>query len=202
MPTDAGGPRVGRTEFAPLDVPIAATEFENKFVRRRATRRTIQSGSPTLSLSGREDIVVSITAYMSDDHLWCAILLNIAEEAVSEGEWLTAGGAYRAFERTMMLHQTREEYVLLPALERCPGLKPEIDALRAEHIQMRSLMSRISAALEEENHGRYLSLSESLLQLMQRHNIREEKVLYPLGDELLRKQRHQVISWMEAVRLQ
>ena len=49
--------------------------------------------------------------------------------------------------------------------------------MRMEHEQMRQLFSELAEALENRDKDGYLGLSETLMILMQQHNMKEEQVL-------------------------
>lgn len=54
--------------------------------------------------------------------------------------------------------------------------------MRMEHDQMRGLLDTLDAALRTKDAGRCLDLSDTLMVLVQQHNMKEEQVLYPMRD--------------------
>ncbi len=42
--------------------------------------------------------------------------------------------------------------------------------------------------------GRYLGFSETLLIMMQQHNLKEESILYPMADSVLADDQSQILS--------
>lgn len=56
--------------------------------------------------------------------------------------------------------------------------------MRMEHAQMRQLMADMEAAVAHEDDERYLGLSETMMMVMQQHNMKEEQMLYPMTDQV------------------
>ncbi|MFC1680866.1 hemerythrin domain-containing protein, partial [Pseudomonadota bacterium] len=73
------------------------------------------------------------------------------------------------------------------------------EIMRSEHTQMRDLLYRMNAALEQRDQDDYLGYSETLLIIMQQHNAKEEQMLYPMADQVLGPDVDEVIRSMEAV---
>ncbi len=81
--------------------------------------------------------------------------------------------------------------MLFPAFEEKSGMRMgPTQVMRGEHVQMRQLMDAASAALlQGEGDGEeYSGHAETLLIMMQQHNLKEENVLYPLCDQHLSDQ--------------
>ncbi len=57
--------------------------------------------------------------------------------------------------------------------------------MRMEHEQIRSLSRDLAQQIQRQDADDFLGLSETLLTLMQQHNIKEEQVLYRLADQTL-----------------
>jgi len=52
--------------------------------------------------------------------------------------------------------------------------------MRMEHQQMRALVQDLDNALAAKEKDEYLGLSETLMVMMQQHNMKEEMMLYPM----------------------
>jgi iron-sulfur cluster repair protein YtfE (RIC family) len=52
-----------------------------------------------------------------------------------------------------------------------------------EHDQMRIMVEQIRAALAARDKQTFLGLAETLMLLIQQHNMKEEQILYPMMDE-------------------
>ena len=57
--------------------------------------------------------------------------------------------------------------------------------MRYEHDQVRSLIANMAEALEKKDKDAYLSLAESMMILLQQHNMKEEQMLYAMCDRAL-----------------
>lgn len=127
-----------------------------------------------------------ITDVMSADHSHCDDLFSDAEAAAAKPDWAAAARLFTEFRAAMQRHLAAEEDTLFPAFEARTGMSagPTM-VMRSEHEQMRGLMAQMQAAVEQRNSTGYLGLSETLLILMQQHNMKEEQILYPLSDQAL-----------------
>jgi len=57
--------------------------------------------------------------------------------------------------------------------------------MRGEHVQMRELLDAARDALAAKDADDYSGNAETLLIMMQQHNMKEENVLYPMCDQHL-----------------
>ena len=71
--------------------------------------------------------------------------------------------------------------------------------MRMEHAQMNGLLDQMAAALANRNAQEYGGASETLLMVMQQHNLKEEQILYPIADQVLATQREDLLGRMQAV---
>lgn len=130
--------------------------------------------------------MTDIAHYLTDDHEFCDGLFAEAENAVCADDWAGAGERYAAFAQAVQRHFAREENVLFPEFEARTGMTggPTV-VMRDEHAQMRNAMEGMAAALAQHDRSAYLGLSETLLMLMRQHNLKEERILYPMADQAL-----------------
>lgn len=130
--------------------------------------------------------MTSINEVMTRVHRVCDKHFADTEAAVASGDWSQAEAAWRLFSRTLDRHMTRdEEGLLFPALEAVNGPAGPTQVMRMEHAQMRALIGQAQAALADHDAGEFLGLAETLMLLIQQHNIKEEQILYPLMDRSL-----------------
>ncbi|MDX2322458.1 MAG: hemerythrin domain-containing protein, partial [Moritella sp.] len=54
------------------------------------------------------------------------------------------------------------------------------EVMRNEHEQMRRMMTQMVEAIASKDTERFFGLSETLMMLMQQHNMKEEQMLYPM----------------------
>lgn len=127
--------------------------------------------------------MTTISEMMTADHRTCDRCFAAAEEAVADGDWSRAEDAWSRFFRVLEKHITGlEEELLFPAFEEVNGAAGPTRIMRMEHDQIRFLAGRIRTALADRDQSTVLGLSETLMLLMQQHNMKEEQILYPLMD--------------------
>ena len=127
-----------------------------------------------------------IAQYLTEEHRKCDRLYAEAEEAVLKGDWDKAKELYEKFKEKTLLHFEKEEEVLFPEFEERTGMTMgPTQVMRMEHNQARELLERLGKAVEEQNKDEFLSAGESLMILIQQHNMKEEQILYPMTDQNL-----------------
>ncbi len=123
---------------------------------------------------------------MAQDHKNCDQLFAKAENAASKEDWNTASQAFNEFVQAMERHLGIEEQEPFPAFEEETGiLTGPTEMMRMEHEQMRTLFAEMKDALEQQNSDDYLGAAETLLIMMQQHNMKEEQILYNMMDQRL-----------------
>ena len=141
----------------------------------------------------------SISEYMTKDHRDCDDVFAGAEAEVDREDWDNARELVRKFLDTMERHFLMEEQVLFPAFEQQTGIvHGPTTIMREEHQQIRQLLMQLQAALDERQREEYLDTAETLLIMMQQHNMKEEGMLYPMCDQQL-SDVEQIIRDMEQV---
>ena len=129
---------------------------------------------------------MSIIQTMTADHRRCDDLFAEAEELVALEKWEGAGSAFRDFRRHTDNHFVQEESVLFPAFEEHTGQTTgPTRMMRSEHSQMRQLLDEMAAALAQKDKDQYLGLADTLMMILQQHNMKEEQVLYPMAEQVL-----------------
>ena len=129
---------------------------------------------------------MTATKVLPAHHKHCDELFAAAELAASKGRWAECREAYGAFRREMAAHFATEEEVLFPAFEAESGsLGGPTQMMRLEHGQMNALMNAgDQAALADDANGFFGAL-DTLLIMMQQHNMKEENILYPMCERAL-----------------
>lgn len=130
--------------------------------------------------------MTTINEVMTRVHRVCDSHFSETETAVAGKDWSKAAAGWRLFSLTLDRHMTRdEEGVLFPDLETINGPAGPTQVMRMEHEQIRALMGQAQAALAGHDAQEFLGLAETLMLLIQQHNIKEEQILYPMMDRLL-----------------
>lgn len=142
----------------------------------------------------------AITHHLLPDHRRCDDLFYQAEAAALRNDWDAAADQLAQFLAAMDRHFAMEEEVLFPAFEQRsgnPAGPPRI--MRLEHSQMRDLFESLRQALAAHDHKAYAGASETLLVLMQQHNLKEEQMLYRMCDHMLGPESAQLIERMNQI---
>ena len=128
--------------------------------------------------------MTSISEFMTHDHRACDDLFAVAEESVAKGKWEKAGEQFTAFRKETERHLAMEEETLFPAFEEKSGMAGgPTQVMRSEHEQMRKLIDDMAQKLAAKDGDGYLGQSETLMILMQQHNMKEEQILYRMMDQ-------------------
>ncbi len=144
-----------------------------------------------------------ISNYMKAEHRECDTLFASAEEAVVLGEWGVAEEKFLVFSNETLTHFKKEEEELFPALEAQTGTtQGPTMVMRYEHEQVKGLIGKMAGALESQDKDAYLSLAESMMILLQQHNMKEEQMLYAMCDRSLSQElKESTLAKMKEVEL-
>ena len=89
---------------------------------------------------------------------------------------------------------------MFPAFEEVTGMtQGPTMVMRMEHSQMRNILEDLKADIEKKDKNHFFGVSESLMMLMQQHNMKEEQMLYAMADMHLGALVSKVIEDMKAI---
>jgi hemerythrin-like domain-containing protein len=129
---------------------------------------------------------MSATEVLHHHHKHCDELFAEAEAAGLHGDWAASAVSFARFRDELQAHFATEEQVLFPAFEAATGMSGgPTQMMRFEHAQMRELLEQMEAALDRRGRDAFAGVAETLLMLMQQHNMKEENILYPMCDRTL-----------------
>lgn len=129
---------------------------------------------------------MSVTAPLSQHHKHCDEIFARAEEACANGDWAVGSEAFALLNDQLETHFKSEEELLFPAFESATGMTSgPTEVMRGEHRQMRELLAQMKGALADQDSDTFGGAAETLLILMQQHNMKEENILYPMCDNAL-----------------
>lgn len=129
---------------------------------------------------------MNISQYLTEEHRKCDTVYAEVEKAVMNEDWERAKELFEEFKEKTLLHFKKEEEVLFPEFEEKTGIvMGPTQVMRMEHNQARELLDRMEEALKNKDKDTFLSLGESLMILIQQHNMKEEQILYPMSDQHL-----------------
>lgn len=142
----------------------------------------------------------TISAFLTPDHQHCDALFAAAEAAAAQGDWHVAAEAWSRFQDALRHHFAMEEEVMFPAFEARTGMtQGPTQVMRMEHRQMSDLLNQLSDAAARQDADAFLGDCETLLIIMQQHNMKEEQMLYHMADQVLAGEAEEVIGRMRAV---
>jgi hemerythrin-like domain-containing protein len=125
----------------------------------------------------------TIAELLTRDHRDCDHDFAAAERLVAEGRWDGAHQALTTLSAVLEAHFDAEEQILFPRFEAATGISRGPTAMmRIEHAEMRAALERMHAALAQRDGDEFAGEAETLLILMQQHNMKEENILYPMCD--------------------
>lgn len=119
----------------------------------------------------------SLDAFLTFDHRHCDEAWADVENAAPA----EVPARLEVFDRLLRRHLGWEEEVLFPAWEKATGMYDmgPTAVMRLEHASMRSLLKEMAEAAAAGDAQEVLDLGDTLLMLIQQHNLKEEGMLYP-----------------------
>jgi len=144
-----------------------------------------------------------ISQFMTKEHRDCDTDFAEAEQAAASGDWEKAEEKFLKFSNDTLRHFKREESELFPAFELQTGSSEgPTQVMRYEHEQVRGLIGKLAESLESKDRDAYLSLCESMMILLQQHNMKEEQMLYAMCDRVLQPEvKSETLEKMKKVEL-
>lgn len=127
-----------------------------------------------------------ISTLMTQDHRDCDHEFAVAEHFVARREWDAAGQAVASFADALETHFGAEEGQLFPRFEAATGMTHGPTAvMRGEHAEIRSIVAGLKDALLRRDADDFAGEAETLMIMLQQHNMKEENILYPMCDARL-----------------
>ena len=142
----------------------------------------------------------TISSFLTADHRACDEEFADLENAVASGDWDLSAEKLNKFITDLLHHFDMEEKVMFPTFEEVTGMtQGPTMIMRMEHDQMRQLLNALQEDLEKKDRNHFFGVSESLMMLMQQHNMKEEQMLYAMADMHLGSLVSKVIEDMKAI---
>ena len=142
----------------------------------------------------------TIASFLTADHRACDEEFANLENAVALDNWEESQVKLNKFIADLLHHFDMEEKVMFPTFEEVTGMtQGPTMIMRMEHDQMRQLLNDLQEDLEKKDRKHFFGVSESLMMLMQQHNMKEEQMLYAMADVHLASLVPQVIENMKAI---
>ena len=142
----------------------------------------------------------TLLEFMQIHHGQCDQLYADGENSLLDEQIEEGVGQITTFLSEMERHFLMEETVLFPTFEDISGMRQgPTQVMRMEHQQIRNLLARMSDAVTRMDRDEILEVGETLLILMQQHNMKEEGILYPMVDQHLAPYREELMDRMNNV---
>lgn len=139
--------------------------------------------------------MTSIAELMTHDHRSCDHDFARAETLAMKNDWDGAAAAFEAFAEGLEAHFRAEEEELFPRFEAATGMtQGPTQVMRGEHADMRNTLAQLRAAVQNRDADEFAGEAETLLIMMQQHNMKEENILYPMCDMHLGEQRSTLVD--------
>ena len=141
----------------------------------------------------------TIKEYLTADHARCDEFFAMMEDKANQS-LVDAKESYKEFAQVTERHFQLEERVMFLEFETKTGMTEGPTAMmRHEHAQMRSLVKQMDEAIEANNKDKFFGLSETLMILMQQHNMKEEQMLYTMAQQHLSAESPRIVEMMESM---
>jgi len=112
----------------------------------------------------------------------------------------TANESFEEFANETERHFQMEERVMFMEFETKTGMTQGPTAMmRQEHTQMRALVSEMGKAIENKDKDKFFGNSETLMILMQQHNMKEEQMLYTMAQQHLSAESDRIVDMMDSM---
>jgi len=144
----------------------------------------------------------NIKEYLSADHSSCDELFAKMEDAVADSI-KNSKEAYETFANATERHFQMEERVMFVEFEQKTGMVAgPTEMMRQEHMQMRNLINEMATAIDAKDKDKFFGNSETLMILMQQHNMKEEQMLYTMAQQHLSAESDRIIDMMDSLVLE
>ena len=142
----------------------------------------------------------TISSFLTTDHRACDEDFANLENAVASQNWEKSQEQLNKFISDLTHHFSMEEKVMFPAFEDATGMtQGPTMVMRIEHEQMKQLLNSLQEDVNKKDKDHFFGVSESLMMLMQQHNMKEEQMLYKMADMHLGTLVSKVIEDMKAI---
>jgi len=165
-------------------IPAVQRELKNEFVWAPLLNGPQTWKGEVRKFAPEDAIHSSIVGYMTFDHKRCDELYADAESAWNDGDEAKAAELLNSFDLGMKRHLGEEENVLFPMFTEATGMVGgPVQVMTMEHEQMRGVLAQMKEALEGNDLETAMANGDTMVILMQQHNVKEEGILYPMIEQ-------------------
>ncbi|MCF6201367.1 MAG: hemerythrin domain-containing protein [Hydrogenimonas sp.] len=141
---------------------------------------------------------MEISNYMRNEHRSCDESFAKSEHAVNNDDFKEAFKHFEDFMIETLNHFAKEEEILFPAFEEATGsTEGPTMVMCHEHNQVRQLLEKLKDAIKNEDKKEFFSVADTLMILLQQHNMKEEQMLYAMCDRVLQQQAGDLVEKMK-----
>ncbi len=125
-----------------------------------------------------------VTEYLEADHRRLDDIVEDARRLADAGSFKEASARFQELVCGLKRHIDVEEQVLFPTFEQTTGMKSSgpTFVMRDEHVELRRLMKEAASALLAGDAARAKEELTALTEALANHNMKEERMLYPMTD--------------------
>lgn len=127
--------------------------------------------------------------YLQGDHRRLDGVMEACKTLAASGDARGAAAKFENFRSGLLRHIRIEEEMLFPAFEGATGLAEggPTTVMRHEHQEIQRLLGLIADLFAGANPdmNEFESLRSALVALLHEHNVKEERILYPMTDRML-----------------
>jgi len=146
--------------------------------------------------------MATIKDFLSADHRKCDEIFAEMEHKAN-GSLADAKAITQEFINETERHFQMEERVMFVEFETKTGMIQGPTAMmRQEHTQVRALMSQLLEAIDLDDKEKFFGLTETLMILLQQHNMKEEQMLYPMAQQHLSAESERIVAMMDSIILE
>ncbi len=131
----------------------------------------------------------TVMEYLSGDHRRLDGIMEACRSQAARSDMAGAGLRFSEFREGLLRHIRIEEELLFPAFEGATGLDQggPTEVMRHEHAEIQRLLDLMKDlfASTEPDPAEFESLRSALVALLHEHNVKEERILYPMTDRMM-----------------
>jgi iron-sulfur cluster repair protein YtfE (RIC family) len=131
----------------------------------------------------------TVMEYLQADHRQLDGIMEACKAAAASGDLPTAAARFAEFREGLLRHIRIEEEMVFPAFEGASGLGEggPTAVMRYEHAEIQRLLGLTAEILvgAAPDAAELESLRSALVALLHEHNVKEERILYPMTDRML-----------------
>lgn len=133
--------------------------------------------------------VSTVYDYLQNDHRRLDGIMDACKALAASGDAGSAAAKFDDFRAVLLRHIRIEEEMLFPAFEGATGMGEggPTAVMRHEHVEIQRLLGLACDLFAGDNPdmNEFESLRSALVALLHEHNVKEERILYPMTDRML-----------------